>query len=152
MKVNIGDYQPENYIIVQLEGPTAYLMNDFSLAYRMDRRTGDLTEIDKDAGEGVEGLDPVIISTEDQQYALGACAVTSPPVEPGIPGLRYGYFHFPGITRFTDRTWKWSVVYRTGPMPPNTILDYHSYVCVGDLDMTADCMKKALGIPTKTVL
>ena len=57
----------------------------------------------------------------------------------GFPGLCYAYSSFPA-PGWDRATFKWSVVVREGGLGAGDKLENTSYLCVGSLDMVAECL------------
>ena len=55
-----------------------------------------------------------------------------------IPVSRYAYFNFGGRP-FHQATYKWSVVWRESKQP-NESISRTSWICVGNLTMTTECL------------
>ena len=72
---------------VQLEAPTAYLMGDFSKYHLYDPATGTVTPQPNVDNFSAEYAQPVIISTQDDQFALGAYTAEVLPDADESPGI-----------------------------------------------------------------
>ncbi len=91
----------EHHTFGQFEVLTGYMPSQFGVFLGFDEESQELVELND--GPGEQAL-PVVLSTEDGSYAMGALAFE---VDHRCRGPGYGRFRFPaqGVT-------KWNVVYR----------------------------------------
>merc|ERR550534_2362825 len=129
-----GQQPPSGWRFAQLEGPTAYLGHDFSGVSYLNLTSGSLVG---ERSESEKCDHPPVIHTPDEEFALG---VISAPREAatGFPRLCYAYFSC-AMTQWDSKTYKWSVVVRQEP-EAGDVLEVTSYLCVGTLQMVADCL------------
>jgi hypothetical protein len=126
---------PENHGSVQIESPTGYQWAEFNTYFRFNKASGQISVEAACINCMTEHPDPLIISTQDHAYAIGSYIYNSPP---GTISYAQGYFPGPG----TFQTSKWSNVWRVGVTPAGTKYAFLSFVCVGNLDMVVDCLRK----------
>jgi len=125
---------PEHQSYLQIEAPTGYMPGDtyFNTFWTINLQNGTLTQVN--AGPA-ETLDPVIISTPDRQYAMGAYIAIAPSVY-----AHYARFNFPNPNT-AWATSKWSNVWRgTMNFTPGQVLSFESIICVGNLGTVQSCM------------
>jgi hypothetical protein len=95
----------------QFEVLTGYMPKEFSDFRRVSKTSKELQRLDDGPGEQP---DPVILSTRDGQFAMGAISAGHPDwIE---PSAGYGRFRFP-----TEKVVKWNVVYRHREVPAISI-------------------------------
>lgn len=114
----------------QFEVLTGYMPEEFSEFWRVSMASRELQRLDDGPGEQP---DPVILSTRDRQFAMGAI---SPGIEPG-----YGRFRFP-----TEKVVKWNVVYRYNEVPFITKykVSFQVLVAVGTLEQVHAVIRRAI--------
>ncbi len=118
---------------VQYEVLTGYMPECFSKFHGLDASTGELVEISDGPGEQAM---PVVFSTEDKRFAIGAIAMGRPDwiTEP----TGYGRFRFE-----KERVVKWNVVmrYRKAPELDRFQASFRVCVVVGGLQEVRRAMK-----------
>jgi hypothetical protein len=125
---------PENVSIIQIESPTGYMPADYSDFYTIDLQDGQLTAVDH--GPAVESY-PLVFSTPDGNYAMGAFIHSHPSTETSIV---YGRWFFGDLGHPSDNTSKWTMVFRGGPYSQGTVLSFQSFICVGTLNDVSSCL------------
>jgi len=123
---------PENQPYLQVEAPTGYMPVDFDTFWNINMSNGQIRSTTQGPGEDKD--DPVIISTQDQRFAMGAFLVGAP-----TSYVHYARFYFPlGPAAGTS---KWSVVWRglNGVAAGQTI-SFETIVCLGNLQTVQSCM------------
>jgi len=124
LSTTVGTFQT----YLQWEVPTGYMPENFNQFWTLHLANGFLNHTDEGPGETP---DPVIISTPDQNYAMGAFLVSAPATY-----VHYARFNFPAAG-----TSKWSVVWRHwANMPPGTLFGFETAICVGSLQQVKTCM------------
>jgi len=123
---NIPPYQ-----VLQMEAPTGYLTGEFTEFRSYDHRSNHLI--------GYEGQHPLVVSTPDQQYAMG---VYAPPHQDTDEIMYYGKFQFPSGT-YPAATNKWNLVFRKHPFAAGSSHDLHytCYICVGTVNDVTSCIR-----------
>lgn len=119
----------------QIEAPTAYLTYEFTRYHKLlsDGSVQDINILAEPRAYGPQAFyggeqnEPVIISTPDGQYAMGAFSPGQYSVQP-----TYAYYHFPS-SQPQVATNKWSVVFRLGRIYPG-VFHFRSYIVVGNLE------------------
>jgi hypothetical protein len=113
----------EQHTYAQFEAVTGYMPNEFSQFWKFDPQARKLVPLD--AGPG-EQSHPVVISTEDGQFAMGVYSPQQP--SPGFEAVGYGRFAFPAA-----KVTKWNSVFRFRKADGIASGSYHfrNYVCVG---------------------
>lgn len=116
----------ESHRYAQFEVLTGYMPSDFSEFWKVSLPSGQLRRLDDGPGEQA---DPVILSTKDRRFAMGAVAFGKPDWIQSNPG--YGRFRFP-----TEKVVKWNVVYRyrQDPRINQQQASFRVLVMVGSLD------------------
>lgn len=116
--------EPHRY--AQFEVLTGYMPPEFSKFWRVNLSSEELKPLDDGPGEQ---SDPVILSTMDHRFAMGAIAASKPDWIESKPG--YGRFRFPA-----EKVVKWNVVYRyrESPKLSRTQAGFRVLVFVGSLD------------------
>jgi hypothetical protein len=124
----------DNHSSAAFEAVTGYMPPEFSSFWIFDPATVTLT-----SGNSImhalydfhyfQQTLPVILSTGDQQYAMG---IYSPDLPIAGYTNPYGYFNFPGTT-------KWTAVYEQGNTPAGSY-SFRNYVVVGTLQEVQDGM------------
>lgn len=120
----------------QFEVLTGYMPNEFSEFWRVSKASKELQRLDDGPGEQP---DPVILSTRDGQFAMGAISAGHPDwIE---PSAGYGRFRFP-----TEKVVKWNVVYRYREVPAITKskASFRVLVAVGTLDQVHLAIRRAI--------
>lgn len=120
----------------QFEVLTGYMPNEFSEFWRVSKASKELQRLDDGPGEQP---DPVILSTKDGQFAMGAISAGHPDwIE---PSAGYGRFRFP-----TEKVVKWNVVYRYREVPSITKsrASFRVLVAVGTLDQVHLAIRRAI--------
>ena len=120
----------------QFEVLTGYMPNEFSEFWRVSKASKELQRLDDGPGEQP---DPVILSTRDGQFAMGAISAGHPDwIE---PSAGYGRFRFP-----TEKVVKWNVVYRYREVPSITKsrASFRVLVAVGTLDQVHLAIRRAI--------
>ncbi|QDT27500.1 hypothetical protein [Gimesia panareensis] len=116
----------EHHTYAQFEALTGYMPAEFELFWKLNPETGKLQPLDDGPGEQ---KDPVILSTQDQRYAMGVFSPDQP--SPGFEHAGYGRF------RFTpQKVVKWNCVFRVrNPqgVPPGKYA-FQVFVAVGTLE------------------
>jgi hypothetical protein len=120
--LNVG----EPHESATFEAVTGYMPPDFSLFLAFDPNTSQVTPLG--AGNGEQPL-PVILSTNDRQFAVG---VYSPDANPG-----YGRFMFP------KNTAKWNCVFRSTKVRPGP-LTYHCFIAIGTVEEVRTALQKLI--------
>eukprot|EP00762_Andalucia_godoyi_P007838 ANDGO_01761.mRNA.1 hypothetical protein ACA1_134270 len=125
---------PENITHLQIESPTGYMTGDFSKFYSFDADARNLTHLPSPGqSQGLLSQLPVILSTQDDTYAMGAMS--------RFPVVGYAYYDFSGLTPYQQSTTKWSIVrIWNGPIAEGTVMDIDSFMCVGTTQEVASCM------------
>ncbi|QDV17068.1 hypothetical protein Pan153_17020 [Gimesia panareensis] len=115
----------EHHTYAQFEALTGYMPAEFESFWKLNPETGKLQPLDDGPGEQ---KDLVILSTQDQQYAMGVFSPDQP--SPGFEHAGYGRF------RFTpQKVVKWNCVFRVrNPqgVPPGKYV-FQVFVAVGTL-------------------
>jgi len=118
---------------VQYEVLTGYMPECFSKFYGLDSKSGELVELSDGPGEQAM---PIVFSTEDNRFAMGAIAMGRPDwiTEP----TGYGRFRFE-----QERVVKWNVVmrYRKAPELDRFQASFRVCVVVGGLQEVRSAMK-----------
>ena len=120
----------------QFEVLTGYMPKEFSEFWRVSTASRELLRLDDGPGEQP---DPVILSTKDGQFAMGAISAGSPDwIE---PSAGYGRFRFP-----TEKVVKWNVVYRYQEVPAITKskASFRVLVAVGTLEQVHAVIRRAI--------
>lgn len=116
----------EHHTYAQFEALTGYMSAEFESFWKLNPETGKLQPLDDGPGEQ---KDPVILSTQDQQYAMGVFSPDQP--SPGFEHAGYGRF------RFTpQKVVKWNCVFRVRNLqgvPPGKYA-FQVFVAVGTLE------------------
>jgi len=123
---------PEHQPYLQVEAPTGYMPVDFNTFWNINLSNGQISPTTQGPGEDKD--DPVIISTQDHQFAMGAFLLGAP-----LSYVHYARFYFPyGPEAGTS---KWSVVWRaySGVTAGQTI-SFETIVCLGNLTMVQNCL------------
>ena len=94
----------------QVEGPTGYMLAEYTAFYTIDVNTGALTPTDNT--HPAELPVPLVFSTPDRSAAMGAMA--SPATDKSF-SVRYAKYNFAEMQPFDNGTTKWSNVFRSGP-------------------------------------
>ena len=117
----------------QFEVLTGYMPEEFSEFWRVSTASRELHRLDDGPGEQP---DPVILSTRDGQFAMGAI---SPGVEVGYVG--YGRFRFS-----TEKVVKWNVVHRYNEIPfiTKSKASFRVLVAVGTLEQVHAVIRRAI--------
>lgn len=122
----------ERHTLGQFEAVTGYMPIEFSKFWTLDVRTGDVAPLSDGPGEQAK---PVIFSTEDGRWAMGAWSPDQPAK--GFEGTGYGRWRFP-----TAKVVKWNVVFRTedrnGIATKN--YTYRTFVAVGTMQNVRDTL------------
>ena len=120
----------------QFEVLTGYMPKEFSEFWRVSTTSRELQRLDDGPGEQP---DPVILSTRDGQFAMGAISAGHPDwIE---PSAGYGRFRFP-----TEKVVKWNVVYRYREVPAITKpkASFRVLVAVGTLEQVHLAIRRAI--------
>ena len=120
----------------QFEVLTGYMPKEFSEFWRVSKTSKELQRLDDGPGEQP---DPVILSTRDGQFAMGAISAGHPDwIE---PSAGYGRFRFP-----TEKVVKWNVVYRYREVPSITKskASFRVLVAVGTLEQVHLAIRRAI--------
>jgi hypothetical protein len=120
----------------QFEVLTGYMPKEFSEFWRVSKTSKELQRIDDGPGEQP---DPVILSTRDGQFAMGAISAGHPDwIE---PSAGYGRFRFP-----TEKVVKWNVVYRhrEAPVITKSKASFRVLVAVGTLEQVHLAIRRAI--------
>jgi hypothetical protein len=120
----------------QFEVLTGYMPKEFSEFWRVSKTSKELQRLDDGPGEQP---DPVILSTRDGQFAMGAISAGHPDwIE---PSAGYGRFRFP-----TEKVVKWNVVYRhrEGPVITKSKASFRVLVAVGTLEQVHIAIRRAI--------
>ena len=120
----------------QFEVLTGYMPKEFSEFWRVSKTSKGLQRIDDGPGEQP---DPVILSTRDGQFAMGAISAGHPDwIE---PSAGYGRFRFP-----TEKVVKWNVVYRhrEAPVITKSKASFRVLVAVGTLEQVHIAIRRAI--------
>ena len=120
----------------QFEVLTGYMPKEFSEFWRVSTTSRELQRLDDGPGEQP---DPVILSTRDGQFAMGAISAGHPDwIE---PSAGYGRFRFP-----TEKVVKWNVVYRHREVPVITKskASFRVLVAVGTLEQVHLAIRRAI--------
>ncbi|MGC1466758.1 MAG: hypothetical protein WA792_13595 [Pseudolabrys sp.] len=120
---------PANYDSAVFEALTAYLPAGFSKFWTYDPAGGRLVPLSE--GPGEQPL-PVIISTPDENYALGVFSPDLP--QRGWPRGGYGRFRFDALREPDNATVKWNCVFRVAAVNAG---DYR-FVCYSIVGSLAD--------------
>ena len=99
-----------------IEGPTGYMLAEFSKVWTYNPATGTLTPVSGSANQSL----PVIISTVDEANAMG---IFSPEAS------LYGYFDVPSL--YPNVMSKWNAIFFTPEAAGN--YSFRSYIAVGSL-------------------
>ncbi len=128
-EITIGGKWP-SHDYLQFEAPTGYLSLNFTLIYGVDVKSRSVVPHNSTL--------PVVMATPDKKYAMGAYAPGGQKID--YP-LQYGAGSF-SLHNFADTTNKWNVVFKVNSIASRTpyTLKYTVYICVGDLNMVADCI------------
>lgn len=121
----------------QFEVLTGYMPKEFSEFWRVSTASRELQRLDDGPGEQP---DPVILSTKDGQFAMGA-------ISPGFsdwttePSAGYGRFRFS-----TEEVVKWNVVYRYKEFPVISMskASFRVLVAVGTLEQVHAVIRRAI--------
>ena len=119
----------------QIEAPTAYLTEPFSVFYSINDKNGNLTKIviSSNTGGHTSSVDPVIIATSDGKYAQGVMAKVQPQ-------RNYALFNFVGLQPPSNGPSKWSVVTYFENVKAGTVIGFENFICIGTLDDVTKCM------------
>ena len=120
----------------QFEVLTGYMPKEFSEFWRVSKTRKELQRLDDGPGEQP---DPVILSTRDGQFAMGAISAGHPDwIE---PSAGYGRFRFP-----TEKVVKWNVVYRhrEAPVITKSKASFRVLVAVGTLEQVHIAIRRAI--------
>jgi hypothetical protein len=120
----------------QFEVLTGYMPREFSDFWRVSKTSKELQRIDDGPGEQP---DPVILSTRDGQFAMGAISAGHPDWIETSAG--YGRFRFP-----TEKVVKWNVVYRhrEAPVITKSKASFRVLVAVGTLEQVHLAIRRAI--------
>jgi hypothetical protein len=116
----------EQHHYAQFEALTGYMPAEFESFWKLDPISGTLNTLDDGPGEQ---RFPVILSTKDQQYAIGVFSPDQPA--PGFKHPGYGRFRFA-----PQKVVKWNCVFRVRD-PQGVAAGSYSYqvfVAVGTLE------------------
>ncbi len=105
------------------ESLTGYMPAEFSVFWRFDRTKQKLVPLSDGPGESA---DPVVLSTPDGQFAMGAYSRYLPV--PGFENLGYGRWRFG-----PEKVVKWNCVFRVNNPTPGATYTYQHSLLVGDL-------------------
>lgn len=134
----------QSHRFVQYEVLTGYMPECFSKFYGLDSKSGELVELSDGPGEQAM---PIVFSTEDKRFAMGALAMGKPDwiTEP----TGYGRFRFE-----QERVVKWNVVMRYRKVPELDRFQASFRVCVvvGGLAEVSRAMKSLRGGMMKKVV
>jgi hypothetical protein len=97
----------ELHRLAQFEVLTGYMPHGFDTFWKFDPALGELSELDDGPGEQPF---PVVLSTSDGEYAMGAVSDGQP--DGMLSQAGYGRFRFP-----VERVVKWNVVHRYRELP-----------------------------------
>ena len=120
----------------QFEVLTGYMPKEFSEFWRVSKTSKELQRLEDGPGEQP---DPVILSTRDGQFAMGAISAGHPDwIE---PSAGYGRFRFP-----TEKVVKWNVVYRhrEAPVITKSKASFRVLVAVGTLEQVHIAIRRAI--------
>ena len=134
-KFNIFEYNMSFYIpysmpFIQFEAPTAYLPKPFTMFYGLNMSNYEL--INYFPVRDNQSNIPVIIATNDSNYALGVI----PKIQPAF----YGLYNFSHLTPDSNSCSKWNVVQEFYNISAKNWLHFTNYLCVGSLNNVKNCM------------
>ncbi len=112
----------ENHQSAVIEAVTGYLGPEFSTFFAFDPSSGQIAPL---SSINAEQAFPVILSTNNQSYAMGIYSPDLP--EASFSTVGYGRFNF-----FESNTIKWNAVYRRGNTPAADY-SYRQYIIVGSV-------------------
>ena len=125
---------PQDGRYVQMEAPALYLTYEFTEAFTFNPQTR--------LAEAYHSLHlPVILSTKDHQYAIGAYA----PRGQDTDILEQYHKHYFKFSVFVNSTGKLNVVFLKRPhgtFSRNYV--YRVYICIGTLNMVTDCLHQIM--------
>ncbi|KAK7492186.1 hypothetical protein BaRGS_00016483 [Batillaria attramentaria] len=130
MSFTIASEIPD-YHTAQIVAPSTHLTAGFTKAQSVDPDTGHVVAHDNHK--------PTIVSTTDDQYALGAFC---PPGQDTDPFL-YTVVTFANRNAPQEVT-KLNVVHRRPTLQPTDqehVVNYHTYLCVGTVQDVAECLR-----------
>jgi len=127
--------ETESHRYAQFEVLTGYMPPAFSEFWRVELPSGELKPLDDGPGEQ---SDPVVLSTIDHQFAMGAFAVAKPDWIESKPG--YGRFRFAD-----EKVVKWNVVhrYRETPRLTKAQASFRVLVFIGSLEQVRKLIEQA---------
>ena len=117
---------PENHSSATFEAVTGYMPPDFNKFWTYDPQTKKLEALSNGPGEQQY---PVILSTQDGNYAMGIYS-------PDLPQGNLGY----GRWSFARDTMKWNCVFREGAITAGKTLSYRCYPIIGSLKDVTDAL------------
>jgi hypothetical protein len=122
----------EQHRLAQFEVLTGYMPEEFGTFWRFDPTDGTLSELDD--GPGEQSL-PIVFSTCDREYAMGAVSDGQP--DGMLSQAGYGRFRF-----LVERVVKWNVVHRYRELPTiqKRRFSFRVLVFVGSLDQVRKSM------------
>lgn len=122
----------EQHRLAQFEVLTGYMPQGFGTFWRFDPALGELSELDDGPGEQPF---PVVLSTSDGAYAMGAVSDGQP--DGMLSQAGYGRFRFP-----VERVVKWNVVHRYRELPTiqRRRFSFRVLVFIGSLDQVRKAM------------
>lgn len=121
---------------IQLESPAVYMPFDFTEKYNYNIKS--LVEEYYHSNHL-----PVVLSTQDGQYAMGGFAPDGQDVDMAVSNGATSFTH---SGSYPSKTNKWNLVFRKSPFTDGDVhhLTYKSYICVGTLNMVSNCLHKII--------
>ncbi|WP_019867385.1 hypothetical protein [Methylovulum miyakonense] len=129
----VSFHVPTHFSAGTFEASTGYMPKEFSLALFYDPVTG--TETSAGNHKGEQSL-PVILATQDRNYAMGVYSNQLPQ-----NGVGYGRFSFPDVN-------KWNCVFREKNVLPK-IYQYTCLIILGNVDEVERTMQRLQGQGSK---
>eukprot|EP01124_Arcella_intermedia_P015950 TRINITY_DN22499_c0_g1_i1.p1 TRINITY_DN22499_c0_g1~~TRINITY_DN22499_c0_g1_i1.p1 ORF type:complete len:298 (+),score=59.45 TRINITY_DN22499_c0_g1_i1:29-922(+) len=126
---------PEATSFLQIESPTGYMNGIFTKFWSIDPKTGHTTPIPS-PGSGKPAIShlPVCVGTPDEEHVM--CALSK------LETKYYAVFDFSHLSPVEEATTKWTIVRQWNNVPAHSVMEVHSYVCIGRLDEVKTCMKE----------
>ncbi len=149
VEFTIPDQPGVDFFYHQMEVLTGYMPPSFSVFRTWNPVTNQLSTI---AAPNAEQALPLIISTPDNQFAMGVYSPGLP--QAAFPSAGYGGFVFPGADSDAGPgtgVSKWNIVYREGrPNQPQNLqtqgsLTYTSYLAVGTVQDVQSALATLVG-------
>lgn len=128
---------PQAWAVVQTEGPTGYMTQEFATFYTVSLATGALTRRPSTACDPTKACawayaDPPVFATASGSHAMGAFSKHAPEGQ-------YVQFNF-NLGNDANNTTKWTMPFVSRNVAAGTTLAFDAYLCVGTLTDVARCM------------